>query len=131
MEDRNEDWCWAIDEESEIHGPFPSREAAVQNASDLKMRRCLDARRIMVGRMGALFPEQFAKEAADCGELLDRFCDSAAYDCFGDGEEPVFSFAVDQAEAQKMLDSLIAQWAASCIKADREGILDPEMVELP
>lgn len=121
------DWCWRIPESELAHGPFSSREQALEDA-----RRESDAVKVLVGHPEYLRPADWIP--SDMDELLERM-DMFAYDNGFPGDDQLFEVPdEDQKEAQADLDRTLAAWASKWVRPtgqwqtseEEEQLLYPE-----
>lgn len=104
------EYCWWIDEMP--HGPFPSRDAALEDAADHLGAGFTGS--VLLGPIVYVDAAHYVAEAADVDRLMESAEQSFADVCFY--EDQAF-YVADEAAAQAELRALIEGWARKHVGA--------------
>jgi hypothetical protein len=119
------EWGWMIRNAEHAHGPFDSREEAVEDAKDYCHNTSLDGVIYGICRWGD--PKTYLP---DMDELLDRMNEVAYDDEFGFFDDEIFdvSSKEDAKNADIELETFLRAWADRWINSNA-WILEPESAE--
>jgi len=126
---KNAKWGWMVPDAEYVHGPFDTRDAAIEDA-----RRELDnppgeSTKIVLGHCRFANPVEAVKVVADLDAVLERMDEYARDNDFGFYDDNVFE-PVDESGAVIALRAALEDWARQWVESSVWTLDEVETIEV-